>query len=59
MTLVVQFLSEKAGFIVTTVKIKGRIRKSCWLDDEHKATIRVLVTSLVISTPSSHALFLQ
>ncbi|EET49667.1 hypothetical protein TR2A62_1577 [Thalassobium sp. R2A62] len=37
----------------------GRIRKSCWLDDEHKATIRVLVTSLVISTPSSHALFPQ
>ncbi|EET47738.1 hypothetical protein TR2A62_1569 [Thalassobium sp. R2A62] len=37
----------------------GRVRKSCWSDDEHTAAIRVLATSFVIFTPSSHALFPQ
>ncbi|EET46237.1 hypothetical protein TR2A62_3584 [Thalassobium sp. R2A62] len=37
----------------------GRVRKSCWSDDEHTAAIRVLASSFVIFTPSSHALFPQ
>ncbi len=37
----------------------GRVRKSCWTDDGHKAAIRALVTSVVIYALSHHALFPQ
>ena len=45
--------------ITMSADFHGRVRKSCWLDDEYKATIRVLVTSFVICALSHHALFLQ